>query len=404
MYDGYLAFGGMEIINAERAAAYLAVFAPTVEVRCSTEGLHTALGHAPYTTPAADGAPWVLPGRPATARFYGLFPGKQEGIENSTREVPTTELGGDGAVHTSSRHGSREIRYTATAFAADAEAMDEGIAWLRDVLAADACGGTPGIGCTGHQLLAFTAQPATAAQALARQRNFFKVETTQGPLVLGRAKLKSTLAWTVEFTFTAGRPWAFTAEAAVGTLDVATGASFSDPVGEDCSAEDDPYNDFIDDPYFTAIEKPPRPSVILPPNILDIASWRRRTLPLPASTTDRWGRVVPVVRVSTAGAAQFLRLRFYRGSTVLSGCGYDGEFLVSYLPAGALLKIDGIRQEVTVTLADGRVVPGGHLLYGSDGRPFLWPTMGCQQQYTMTADLMPGQSGVMVTLDTAVRE
>lgn len=406
MYEKYLAFGGVEIINGARVAAYLKAFAPKLDITCDAEGLHTALGHGAYVSPAADGAPWYQDQRPATGRFYGLFPEKMTGAEDSTREVPVTELAGDGAVHTKSRYAAREIRFVATAFAADEEAMDEGLAWLRDVLAADGCGtGGGGIGCTGHVARLFTAHPSTTAEALSMQRSFYKAETTEAPRVMQRLNMKSAVAWRVEFTLTAGRPWAFTAETAVATLDLPSGASYTDPVGENCSLEYDAYNDFIDDPYFTAIAKPPRPPVILPPNILDISSWRRRTLGLPVSATRRWGRVVPVVRVMTAGAAaQFVRLRFYRGSTVLSGCGYDGEFIVSYLPANAVLKIDGIRQEISVTLADGRVVPGGHLLYGSDGRPFMWPSMGCQQDYTMTADVMPGQTGISVSLDTAVRE
>jgi hypothetical protein len=30
--------------------------------------------------------------------------------------------------------------------------------------------------------------------------------------------------------------------------------------------------------------------------------------------------------------------------------------------------------------------------------------MGCQQAYVMTADIMPGQTGVTIQLDTSTRE
>jgi hypothetical protein len=109
-----------------------------------------------------------------------------------------------------------------------------------------------------------------------------------------------------------------------------------------------------------------------------------------------------VVHVNTEGAdAQYLRLRFYREGA--AGCDYDGEFLISYIPAWSTLKLDAITREATM-FTGGRWVPAGHLLFGSDGTPFLWPTLGCQHTYTMTADLMPGQSGVAVVLDVAVRE
>lgn len=404
MYEGYLSFGGVEIVNAERTAAYLKALAPGLDVKCDAAGLHTALGHNAYTTPAADGAPWVLPNRPGSENFYGLFPGRVQGSEDSTREVSGQELTGDGMVMTTSRHASRETRWTVTAFAADEGAMNEGMTWLKDVLAADACGSTVGLGCSSHQAMMFTVKPVNASQMLSYQRTFYKTETSEGPKRLEVLGFKKVVAWTIEFTLTSGRPWAFTIASTLGTLDVPAGSNFTDPVGENCSQATEAYDDFIDDPYFTAIAKPPRPATILPPNILDINSWRRQLLALPASITDRWGRLVPVVRLITQGTAvQYVRIRFYRG-TQLSGCGYDGEFLVSYLPANSVMVIDGIRKEISVSLPNGKTVPGGHLIYGSDGRPFMWPSMGCQQDYTMVADMMPGQTGLSVRLDVAVRE
>jgi hypothetical protein len=404
MYDGYLSYAGTEIMNAARTSAYLKALVPQLSVKCDADGLADALGHAAYTTPADDGAPWYKASRPVGSRFYGIMPGEIQGSEDSTREVPVTELSGDGAIMTMSRYASRETRFKATMFAADEEAMNEGLTWLKQQLAQDACGSTIGLGCAGHQAMLFTTKPVNNYQMQSFQRTFYRTEVTEGPLVTGRLGFKSVIAWSIEFTMTSGRPWAFTLPATVGTLDLPSGASFSDPAGEDCSVANEAYDDFINDPYFTAIAKPPRPATILPPNILAISSWRRRTATIPASTTDRWGRIVPVVYVTVgAAAAQYIRIRFYRGSTT-SGCGYDGEFLISYLPAGAVLKIDGVRQEITVTLANGKTVPGGHLLSGSDGRPFMWPSMGCQQGYTMTADMMPGQTGITVRLDTAIRE
>lgn len=404
MYDGYLSFAGAEIINAARTSAYLKKLAIRLEVKCDADGLNTALGHAAYSTPAADGAPWYKSTRAATGDFYGLMPGRIQGGEDSTRQVQLTELTGDGAVMTTSRYASRETRFVATAFAASEEAMEAGLAWLRDKLAADSCGTSVGLGCKGHQAMRFTSKPVTNAQMQEYQRTFYKTEITEGPKVTERLGFKSVTAWTVEFTMTSGRPWAFTLAKAITTLDLPSGASWTDPAGEDCSVADEAYDDFIDDPYFTAIAKPPRPATILPPNLLAIDSWRRRTVALPADVTSRWGRIVPTLRIQTgAEDAQQIRIRFYRGTTQ-SGCGYDGEFLISYLPANSVMLIDGVRQEVSVTKANGAVVPGGHLLYGSAGRPFMWPSMGCQQGYTMTADMMPGQTGITVSLDTSIRE
>lgn len=405
MYEGYFSFGGVEIGNRQRTEAYLKANVPEFQWDRETTELHTALGHAAYVSPATDGAPWYRASRPATGRFYGLWIHKITGIEDSTRRVTGTELLGDGGISTQARHASREMRVVATMFAEDEEAMDEGKTWLNQVLAQDACGPSMGLGCTGHQVSVYTAQPTTIAEANARRRTFYKTVTIDGPEYKKDLGYQKVVGWRADFTIRANRPWAFTNSTLLFTSDVTAGTSFTDPVGENCSAMDDPYLDFIDDPFYTAIQKPPRPATILPPNILKITSWRRRTYTLTAASQDRWGRTVPTVRVTTgATVAKQLRIRFYQGTATTSGCGYDGEFLVSYLPANSVLLIDGVKREVYVTLPDGRRVPGGHLLYGSDGRPFSWPSMGCQQAYVMTADIMPGQTGVTIQLETSTRE
>lgn len=403
MFDGYLSIGGVEVLNRARTAAYVKAFLPKVEVICDDAQLRVALGHGSYTSPTSDNAPWYRSTSVPTSEFYGLFPGKMEGAENSTREVAVTELSGNGAVMTSPRFGSLEIRFVATAFAKNQDSMTAGMAWLRQILSNEGCAdGTNG--CTGREAKVFSTIPTTTSAATAFSRSFYKSEVTEGPLVTKKFPTKGFVMWQVEFTITAGVPWPFTALADAGSLDMDTGSNFQDPAGEDCSKIINAYDDFIADPYFTAISRPPRPPVILPPNIIDISSWRRKTLVLP-SATQRWGRVAPVLSVVTEStAAQYLRIRFYRPNAGVSGCDFDGEFVISYIPANTVLTLNSITREATMRVNGGRSVPAGHLLFGSNGRPFLWPSLGCQQTYTMTADLMPGQAGVAVVLETAVRE
>lgn len=404
MYDSYLSVGGTEVLNRSRASTYIRTFMPKVEIKCDEPDLAEALDHQPYSTPGDDGAPWILNNRPAGERFYGLLPGRIQGVEGSTQMISTTELAGDGAVSTAPRYGSREMRFVATAFAADQEAMGEGIAWLSSVLANEGCSDAD-MNCGGQPISMFTAPPADNLEAYSRIRTFHRVNVTEGPLVTEKLPSKAGVIWVVEFTLRADIPWAFTSLAEVGFVDMDSALNFQDPAGEDCAVDVNAYDDFVTDPYYTGISRPPRPPVILPPNILNITSWRRKIISIPDSHTERWGRAVPVVEVATEGEdAQYLRLRFYRREDELTGCDFDGEFLISYIPANTVLTLDAITRTATMRLPDGRTVPAGHLLFGSAGRPFLWPTLGCQYTYTMTADLMPGQPGVGVALSTAVRE
>ncbi len=399
-----MSVNGVEVLNVARAHAYITQHLPGLTAHCNAPELREALGHSEYSTPQDDLAPWYQGNRTAAERFYGLFPLGTQGSDDSTRSMNVTELIGDGAIHTMPRHGSREIRVTALAVAADGEAMAEGLAWLRNVLAGEDCADPSQLGCTGKDVVMYAAQPKDIVEEATFRRYFYETEVTEGPLVTTQYPSKVAVLVAVEFTLTAGRPWAFTPTTAVAALAMDAALNFQDPDGEDCAPTNPAYDNYVDDPFFTAIARPPQPPVIAPPNILDINSWRRRTALIPPYLTQRWGRVVPLVSISTVAAIQYLRIRFYRQGNGLEGCDNDAEFLISYIPANALMRLDAIRRTATLTLSDGRVVPAGHLLFGSDGRPFQWPSLGCQYTYTMTADLMPGQSGVWVALDTAVRE
>lgn len=404
MYNGWLEYAGVELINAARTKKYITALLPGLDVRCDTTGLQLARGQANYSTPAADNAPWYKSTRPATARFYGLFPATMAGEENSSREVGLIELSGDGATFAKPRYGSREIRVTAVAFAADEEAMGEGLSWLRDALATGECAETTGA-CTNNDLRMYLAQPKNGTSDNHMIRTFMRVEILDNLSVTRQLGSRVCVAKMVEFIFTVGSPWAFTPKVLVGSLDMATGtAVFNDPAGEDCYGSTNAYANFISDPFYTAIVKPPAPPVVKPPNVIKPASWRRKTLAVTQSEVDRWGRVAPVVTISVGAAGgSLIRVRFYGGAAV-SGCGFEGEFYVPYLPANSTMVLDSMRRDITVTTSTGAKVPGGHLVYGSDGLPLRWPNLGCAASYTMTADLLAGQTAITVLLESSVRE
>jgi hypothetical protein len=403
MYDGWLEYAGTEILNAARTATYLKAFVPQLDVKLTYPGLRTARGHATYVSPAADAAPWYVASRAVSGDFYGFMPTVLDGVDDSSRTVTAQQLGGNGAVHSKPRYGSREIRVRLTAFAKDDKAMNEGLAWLKDVLSSGDCGQALGA-CTDNDLRLYAAAPLLGASDANLLRTFVRVE------VLDNAKMVKVLPSNycamreIEFLFSAGVPWAWTAKTTNGSLTLASGSSFTDPAGEDCWVSTNPYTEFIADPFYTAIVQPPAPPRITPPNVVKVTSWRRSTLAVLQADVSRWGRVAPILTITTgSGGASQVRLRFYGGGTI-TGCGHEGEFLISYIPPNATMTIDSIRREIKVLKSNGKTVVGGQLVYGSDGMPVTWPSLGCAGTYTMTADMLPGQTGITVLLETAVRE
>jgi hypothetical protein len=403
MFHGYMAINGTEILNSARTKAYADTFLPGVGVKCAHPDLRIALGHNPYTSPQNDAAPWYNALRPSTSRFYGFFPVKIQGAEDSTQTVEGTELTGSGGVHVSPRDAMREIRIVCVGLAADDEALADGFSWLKDVLENAGC--RDGYDCVGREVNMFHAKPSSTADAYSLRRTFYGVAVQSGPKVTRELPSKIGAMQQVEFVLEAGIPWPFTDLSSVASLLLSSGSNYNDPVDEDCSMQTDAEDNFINDPFFTGIVPAPQPPNVLPPNIIAITSWRRLTAPIGAVMTTRPGRVAPVITVLSGSVdAQFIRIRFYRSAAGLSGCDYSGEFLISYIPANSVMVIDSIRKEISVTLPDGRRLPGGHLLYGSAGRPFMWPDLSCKDTYTMTADMFPGQTGILVNLETAVRD
>lgn len=210
MFDGYMSINGVEVLNVARAYAYITQHLPGLTARCNSPELREALGHSPYTTPQDDLAPWYQGNRTAAERFYGLFPLSMQGADNSTRTMNVTELIGDGAIHTMPRHGSREIRVTALAVAADGEALAEGLAWLRDVLAGEDCSDPSQLGCTGKDVVMYAALPKDIVEENTFRRYFYEAEVTDPLQVVAEYPSRVCAMVQVEFTLTAGRPWAFT--------------------------------------------------------------------------------------------------------------------------------------------------------------------------------------------------
>jgi hypothetical protein len=151
-YDGFLAFGGIEIINAARTTAYINNLMPSFPLVRRTniyDQLHTALEQEPYRTPFLDQADWVDLNLPdyatgsttsPTHGFYGLYPLAITGIGDSTMSAAVTEGILDGGSINSERDSTRSIRVRGILVGANKLAVEAGLTWLRNALRRNSCG------------------------------------------------------------------------------------------------------------------------------------------------------------------------------------------------------------------------------------------------------------------------
>src|SRR5690606_21221063 len=110
-----------------------------------------------YTDPATDGAPWYDPRRPETADFYGFYPLRVDGIDDSTRATEWTQLMGDGAIHSRPRKAGRELRFDGLLLGKTEKAIEAGLDWLEHATGASQCIG--GDACVDLDLHYFLSCP-----------------------------------------------------------------------------------------------------------------------------------------------------------------------------------------------------------------------------------------------------
>lgn len=156
-------------------------------------------------------------------------------------------------------------------------------------------------------------------------------------------------------------------------------------------------------PVFTPINDPLCPTVIPPPSVPSITTacftppthWIRYAAQVPDTMVPLYRHVVPIISLNALVVdTRWVRVRFYPdwnndfSIDDIDPCSYVGEFLVSYLPAGSVLTIDGARQAVRL-LYNGADRNGGQLVFATDGGPFVWPELSCGYGYIMTIDCPP---------------
>lgn len=186
-HPGYFVFGGTEIINAERTAAYIKNLVPQLKFthtrQASCPDLRYLVNRAArgevingvvqpqsgayieessrYTTPILDHPEWYDPDNPDTWDFCGLYPLKVDGLENDTRSATVQQNSLDGGAVLRPRRATREVRFSGLLVARTDAGLSAGRRWLRKSLDGSGCGTTGDCG-EGDQLCFFTACPDCA--------------------------------------------------------------------------------------------------------------------------------------------------------------------------------------------------------------------------------------------------
>lgn len=168
-FDGYLEYGGTELINAARTTAYvrnrLPGF-PLVRRTDAYDNLGDALLHEPYRSPYLDDADWVetdMTQNPdsdlnPTHGFFGLYPLAIQGLGSSTTSAPTIESIQGGGTVLAERAASRSIRVRGLLIGDGELAVEAGLTWLRNVLRSRGCS-MHGDDCGYQDLRYFLAPP-----------------------------------------------------------------------------------------------------------------------------------------------------------------------------------------------------------------------------------------------------
>lgn len=411
MYSGWLTFGGTEIINAARTEAYCYSANLGWFYGCeSCPDLAEGLGDKAYGSPLTDEAPWMDPDDQNTWRFYGLYPLSVTGIEDSTYTAQAVEALQDGGIVTVPRAATRTVVVAGMMVAEDDAANDAGMTWLRAALRGSPCG--PGVvGCTGDTVCFLSGCPDICADTTAGEMSclnpymlhLHNVTTIEGPKITAKHLMSDGgSVWEIEFTMVAAKPWL---------------CSMGQPVihGGSLKGDPNPFKPIYNVPTVTCLDPvipdfkdPTCPALPKPPGIPDVplncfvlpTNWDRYSMRIPASQIPRWSQAVPVVAITAQTGGNPLRkcrVRFYEDPlnwfdpSALNECDFCSEFLITYVPPGYTMTIDGMTETILINLSN-TVYNAAHSVTSTDNSGFTWPALTCGAGYVMTLDVPHGDA------------
>lgn len=409
-WNGLWVYDGTEIINSERLEKYAdgePWFRALPEL--DTRGVLGRVLDETYSTPQADNAPWYDEDAPESARFYGLYPLNITGVEASTRLSSPFESTTDGGVPGRVRHGIRSVVFQVALMGGDQEAVSYGMAWLRRALlgAMNSRSLTTQI-AEGLTLDYLDSKPdldpdlghAPIERAEALSRHLYSVTFSGGPTdPQKRTTSCGSVIWITTFTATVGNPFEYgdgqsiftgvplAPEYAAG-VETGQGAGIQNYTEVDCSVR---FPNPIYDPLNPPFTQPPQPASIPLGGFTVPAVWKRYRNSIPASEVPEWGQVVPTIDLYTTVEQRGIRFRFYQDidgdfDVTDDPCNYVGDMVVSYVPAGATLRIDGVRERIVIATSQGLIRRADTLVFGTNAKPFQWPSITAGVSWVMCTD------------------
>lgn len=413
-WNGLWIYDGTPIINSELTEGLIATrgeawFTALPELDTDDTVWRIQGDAVPYTEYEDFDTPWWDSDNPISGDFYGAYPLDVQGIESSTRSSSPFESVGEGGTPGRVRHGIRTLVFQVALMADSDEANAYGLAWLRRALLGGFCSDslTTKIS-TGLNLDYLASRPVldvdrgytVAERRVALARHLHKVTFSAGPTEPQKRNLScGGSVWVTTFTATVGNPFELGYEQEIFT-NMPNAVTYSPGVTPGTGSGPTAYTevgcsesvlDPLYDPLCPPFIEPPSPPTIGLGCYTIPATWARYQTTIPASEVPTWGQVVPIVDVFTTVEQRGIRIRFYNdfnsdGTTGDDPCNYVGDMLISYIPAGQTLQINAVDEEVTITDPSGNTRAADSLVFGTDFKPFQWPSLTCGSQWIFVAD------------------
>lgn len=415
MLTDWAAIGDIEVWNTGRLQGYLTnvgspfVTGPDVCTCDSLTPTILGLGFTDYQTPALDPAPWYDPDLSRSAEYLGFLPLSVVGVDDNPRGRNVTNAVGGGGVFGPVRNLPRTMTVTGLVIGTTCCGAEYGLHFLSEVLS-----GCTGEACDGDCLNMYACCPdgetLTAAQFNAKyRRTFRRTALVSGPTVVKRDGTGQCASGscagggdilTVEFVLVAANPWAWTDT--IPLLDVplpapspstpcinwclrnpvtGTGACpASDCLFGDCAADDS-----CGDPL-AAVPAPPQPTTPLTSFCVPLGT-ESACYDIDLSMRPEWSSDVPMI-VLESGSSVLRNVRitvFTKPAGSLLNCAAIADqdrcdpveqFVVTYMPAGAVLTLDG--QVGRALLVCNDTCQTASTVYGDqNGGPVRFTELGC---------------------------